>query len=107
MADCVAAGTAGSEATTGDVLASLRALRTTLAKETEEANATSASRDKVRACPQTSTAAAAAKPVVLRRCVCTMTPQLAEEVEALEADNGKLEHQIAHLKKALAAEPAA
>jgi hypothetical protein len=36
-----------------------------------------------------------------------MTPQLAEEVEALEADNGKLEHQIAHLKKALAAEPAA
>lgn len=98
MADCVDAGTAGSEATTGDVLASLRALRTTLAKETEEANATSASRDKVRPCAQTSTAAAAAKPVV---------PQLAEEVEALEADNGKLEHQISHLKKALAAEPAA
>ena len=42
------------------------------------------------------------------RCdVCTITPQLAEEVEALEADNGKLEHQISHLKKALAAEPAA
>jgi hypothetical protein len=33
-------------------------------------------------------------------------PQLAEEVAALETDNGKLEYQIEHLKKALAAEPA-
>ena len=41
-------GTAGGEATNGDVLASLRSLRATLAKETEEANSTAASRDKVR-----------------------------------------------------------
>ena len=41
------AGTVGATATDGDVLASLRELRTTLAKETEEANATAASRDKV------------------------------------------------------------
>ena len=43
------AGTAGGEMTDGDVLASLRALRTTLAKETEDANSSAVSRDKVRA----------------------------------------------------------
>ena len=61
-----------------ELLASLRELRTALAKETEAANGAAAEREK-----------------------------LAAEVSALEADNGKLEYQIGQLKKSLAAGPPA
>ena len=66
-------GTPGASGTDGDVLASMRQLRSTLVADTDEATATEANRD-----------------------------QLAEEVATLEKDNSKLTNQISHLKAALA-----